>query len=112
VDLAVPVVVLGGLLTGVATLIESAALTVVYAFLVEVLIHRGLSARRDVPRLALECATLIGGFLIILSVALGFTSYLILLEVPARPRPGSRRMSSRRWCFCSPSTSSSSSSVR
>jgi C4-dicarboxylate transporter DctM subunit len=83
-DLAVPVVVLGGLLTGVATLIESAALTVVYAFVIEVLIHRGLSARRDVPRLALECATLIGGFLIILSVALGFTSYLILLEVPAR----------------------------
>jgi tripartite ATP-independent transporter DctM subunit len=83
-DLAVPCVVLGGLLTGFATLIESAALTVVYAFLVEVVIHRGLSGRRDVPKVALECATLIGGFLIILSVALGFTSYLILLEVPAR----------------------------
>jgi TRAP-type C4-dicarboxylate transport system permease large subunit len=35
-----------------------------------------------VPRVVVECATLVGGFMIILSVALGFTNYLIIAEVP------------------------------
>ena len=68
---------MGGL-AGTAT----APLSVVYALVVEGVIHRTLGIVKDVPNIALECATLIGGFLIILSVALGFTSYLILLEVP------------------------------
>jgi tripartite ATP-independent transporter DctM subunit len=80
--LGMPALVLGTMLTGTASLVEAAALTVVYAVLVEVVIHRSLDPMKDVPRVALECASLIGGFLIILSVALGLTSYLILLEVP------------------------------
>jgi tripartite ATP-independent transporter DctM subunit len=81
-ELGLPALVLGTIVTGTASLVEAAALSVVYALLVEVVIHRTLGLVRDVPRIALECATLIGGFLIILSVALGFTSYLVLLEVP------------------------------
>ena len=81
-ELGLPAIVLGTIVTGTASLVEAAALTVVYALLVEVVIHRTLGMVEDVPRIGLECATLIGGFLIILSVALGFTSYLILLEVP------------------------------
>lgn len=81
-ELGLPAIVLGTIVTGTASLVEAAALTVVYALLVEVVIHRTLGMVSDVARIGLECATLIGGFLIILSVALGFTSYLILLEVP------------------------------
>jgi tripartite ATP-independent transporter DctM subunit len=80
--LGMPALVLGSMLTGTASLVEAAALTVVYALVIEVAVHRALDPVKDVPRVALECATLIGGFLIILSVALGLTSYLILLEVP------------------------------
>jgi tripartite ATP-independent transporter DctM subunit len=81
-ELGLPTIVLGTIVTGTASLVEAAALTVVYALLVEVVVHRTLGMKSDVVRIGLECATLIGGFLIILSVALGFTSYLILLEVP------------------------------
>lgn len=81
-ELGLPVVVLGAIVTGTASLVEAAAVSVVYALLVEVVIHRTLGLTKDLPRIGLECATLIGGFLIILSVALGFTSYLVLLEVP------------------------------
>jgi tripartite ATP-independent transporter DctM subunit len=81
-ELGMPAIVLGTIVTGTASLVEAAALSVAYALLVEVVIHRTLGIVKDVPRIALECATLIGGFLIILSVALGLTSYLILLEVP------------------------------
>jgi tripartite ATP-independent transporter DctM subunit len=80
-EIGFPAVVLGTMVSGTASLVEAAALTVVYALLVEVVVHRTLGMT-DVARVGLECATLIGGFLIILSVALGLTSYLILLEVP------------------------------
>jgi len=81
-ELALPVVVLGVLLSGRATLVEAAALSVAYAFVVECAIHRTLTVTGDLHRIIVECATLIGGFMIILSVALGFTSYLILVEAP------------------------------
>jgi tripartite ATP-independent transporter DctM subunit len=81
-ELGLPLVVLGSLLAGWATLIEAAAISVAYAFVVECLLHRSLSISRDVPRITVECATLVGGFMIILSVALGFTNYLIIAEVP------------------------------
>jgi tripartite ATP-independent transporter DctM subunit len=81
-ELGMPAIVMGTIVTGTASLVEAAALSVVYALVVEVVIHRTLGIVKDVPQIAIECATLIGGFLIILSVALGFTSYLILLEVP------------------------------
>ncbi len=81
-ELLLPVVVLGGIAGGYTTLVEAAALTVLYTFVVECFIQRGLSVTRDLPRIFVECATLVGGFMIILSVALGFTNFLILAQVP------------------------------
>ena len=81
-ELLLPVVVLGGIGGGYTTLVEAAALTVLYTLVVECLIQRGLSVRGDLPGIFVECATLVGGFMIILSVALGFTNFLIIAEVP------------------------------
>jgi tripartite ATP-independent transporter DctM subunit len=83
-ELALPIVVLGSIITGWATLIEAAAITVAYAFVVECFVHRALHVSRDVPRVTVECATMVGGFMIILSVALGFTNYLIIAETPTK----------------------------
>ena len=83
-ELLLPVVVLGGILLGVTTLVEAAAVAVVYVVVTECFVHRQLSVTRDLPRIAIECATLLGGFLIILSVALGLTNYLVIAEVPVR----------------------------
>jgi tripartite ATP-independent transporter DctM subunit len=83
-ELGLPVVVLGSIVSGWATLIEAAAITVAYAFVVECLVHRALHVSRDVPRVTVECATMVGGFMIILSVALGFTNYLIIAETPTK----------------------------
>ena len=83
-ELLLPVVVLGGILLGATTLVEAAAGAVVYVVVIECFVHRQLSVRRDLPRVAIECATLLGGFLIILSVALGLTNYLVIAEVPVR----------------------------
>jgi C4-dicarboxylate transporter, DctM subunit len=79
-----PAIVLGVLFSGLATAIEAAALIAFYAFVVQTAVHRDLSIRRDLVRVLVECISVIGGVLIILSVAVGLTSYLIAAEVPAR----------------------------
>jgi C4-dicarboxylate transporter DctM subunit len=83
-ELLLPVGILTIYFGGYATLTEAAALAVVFALVTECLVHRELSLLRDIPRVAIECATLTGGFLIILAVALGLTNYMILAEVPMR----------------------------
>ena len=82
-ELAIPVLVLVAMFSGLATAVESAALTALYALIVQAVIHRDLSLRSDLPRAFTECVTVIGGVLIILGVAQGFTSYLVGAQVPA-----------------------------
>jgi len=82
-ELAIPVIVLIGLFGGFGTLVEAGALTVLYSFLVECFLYRGLSVRRDFPRVAVECSTVVGGVLLIIGVAVGFTNYLVDAQLPA-----------------------------
>ena len=83
-ELAIPAIVLVGLFGGFGTLVEAGAITVVYAFIVECLVYKGFSARRDYAGVAQECVTVVGGVLLILGVAVGFTNYLVDAQVPAR----------------------------
>jgi C4-dicarboxylate transporter, DctM subunit len=77
-----PVIVLVGLFGGFGTLVEAAALTVLYSFLVEFFVYRDLSLRRDYARVLVECTTVVGGVLLILGVAVGMTNYLMDAQVP------------------------------
>jgi tripartite ATP-independent transporter DctM subunit len=83
-ELAMPVLVLVAMFSGLATAVEAAALTALYALLVQAFIHRDLSLTRDLPRAFAECVTIVGGVLIILGVAQGLTSYLVGAQVPSR----------------------------
>ena len=80
-EVLLPFAVLFGIFGGFATLVEASALTVLYAVLLECVVFRELKVR-DVARVAVESATMIGGFMIILSVALGLTNYLIIAQIP------------------------------
>ena len=80
-ELLLPFIVLGGILSGKVTLDEAAALTAIYACIVEVGIHRSISLR-VLPRIVKESTLLVGAILIILGIALGLTNYLITLDVP------------------------------
>jgi C4-dicarboxylate transporter DctM subunit len=98
-ELGLPVVVLAGLFGGFATLVETAALTVLYAFVVECFFYRDLSLRRDYVRVAIECATVVGGVLVILGVAMGLTNYLVQAEAPALLFSWVRAHVHSRWVF-------------
>jgi len=83
-EAAIPLIILGGIFGGMATLVEAAAITVVYTFIVEVLVYKDLKLNRDVIPTIVKSATLIGGVLIIMGVAMGLTSYLVDAQVPSR----------------------------
>jgi C4-dicarboxylate transporter, DctM subunit len=83
-ELALPAIMIVGLFGGFGTLTEAAALTASCAFFVEVFIYRDLKLSRDYREVFVECATIVGGILLILGVALGFTNYLVDAEVPSR----------------------------
>ena len=85
-ELALPLVVLVALFSGVATSVEAAALTAAYALVVQSVVHRDLSIRRDLLRVFAECVGLVGGVLVILGVAVGLTSWLVGAQVPMRLR--------------------------
>ena len=80
-ELFLPILILGGYLSGKVTLDETAALTVIYACVVEIGIHRSISLK-VLPRIVKESTLLVGAILIILGIALGLTNYLITLDVP------------------------------
>ena len=81
-ELLVPVVALVALFSGWATPVEAAAVTALYAAFTQMVVHRDLHPLRDMPRVMTECGLLIGGVLLILGVALGFTHWLIDAQAP------------------------------
>jgi tripartite ATP-independent transporter DctM subunit len=83
-ELLLPIVALVALFSGIATPVEAAAVTAFYAFFVETFVYRDFKKRGDVPRVMAECGVLVGGVLLILGVALGFTNYLIDAQIPTR----------------------------
>lgn len=81
-ELLLPVVALVSLFAGFATPVEAAAVTAFYAFAVETFIYRDFKGPREISKVMAECGLLVGGVLLILGVALGFTNYLIDAQVP------------------------------
>lgn len=80
-ELLLPFIFLSGIVFGIVTLDEAAALTAIYVCIVEIGIHRTISVKA-LPRIVKESMLLVGAILIILAIALGLTNYLITLDVP------------------------------
>ncbi|HSD59273.1 MAG TPA: TRAP transporter large permease subunit, partial [Burkholderiales bacterium] len=83
-ELLLPVAALAALFGGFATPVEAAAVTALYAFVVEALVYHDFERVGEVRRVMADCGLLVGGVLLILGVALGFSNYLIDAQIPAR----------------------------
>jgi tripartite ATP-independent transporter DctM subunit len=81
-EILLPVVTLAAIFGGFCTLLEAAALTAVYALIVETAVYRDLSVARDLPRVLVKCAATMGGVFIILGCAMGLTNYVVDAEIP------------------------------
>jgi C4-dicarboxylate transporter DctM subunit len=83
-ELALPLVTLGAFFSGWATLVETAAVTCAYAFVLQVLVRRNVRLPHDLPRIASECVVLLGGVLVLLCAAKGLSSYVVDAQIPAQ----------------------------
>ena len=81
-ELSVPVLVVGLFASGFTSLVEASAAACAYAVIVECFITRDIHVVRELPKVLLKAAALVGGVLILLSSAMGLTSYLVDAQIP------------------------------
>ena len=82
-ELPLPFIVLGSVFGGFFAVSEAAAVTAFYVFIVEVGLYREVSLRQ-VPKVMIESMVMVGGILLILGIALAFSTFLVDAEVPQR----------------------------
>ena len=82
-EIVIPILIVLGLFSGFATLVECAALLVIYVLFVELYVYKDININ-DIPKIVIDCATLVGGVLIILGFAMGFTGYLVDAQIPLK----------------------------
>jgi tripartite ATP-independent transporter DctM subunit len=83
-ELPIPFIILGGIYSGFSTATETAALTVGYVLAIKVIVFKEISVSRDLPRVMIDSMKMVGGIMIILGAALGFTNYLVDAFVPMK----------------------------
>ena len=78
-----PFIVLGGIYSGYFAVSEAAAVTALYAIIVEVLLYREIRLRQ-LPEIMRNSMVLVGAILLILGTALASTNYMIDAGIPSR----------------------------
>ncbi|OGQ26555.1 MAG: hypothetical protein A2138_19475 [Deltaproteobacteria bacterium RBG_16_71_12] len=80
-SLMLPVIILGGIYSGVFTATEAAAVSVVYAFVIELFVHKELDGKKLVA-VATTSMTVMGALLVIIALAITLNYFLVLENVP------------------------------
>jgi len=81
-EIPIPIIILGGIYSGLMTIVEASALTAFYVIIVQFFIKKDLSVKKDMMKIFADSTRLIGGILIILAASMGFTAYLIDAQIP------------------------------
>ena len=98
-ELLLPVVAFVTFFSRFALPAEAAAVTALYALFIQTVVHRDLKLFRDVPRVMIECGLLVGGILLILGTAMGFTNFLITEHAPEKLVDWATTTIHSRWLF-------------
>ncbi|HJL17894.1 MAG TPA: TRAP transporter large permease subunit [Sandaracinaceae bacterium LLY-WYZ-13_1] len=93
-----PVVILGGIYTGFFTVVEASAVSVIYAVVVEIWIHRALRTR-EVPKIVAETGIILGSLLVIMVAALSFSEFLEDQQIPQAAVAWIHSMDLEPWQF-------------
>ena len=80
-EVAIPLVLIVGLLLGLFRIHEASAFTAIYVLFIEVFVYRDIGIRKDLPRIVIESMTMVGAILAILATAVGFTGWMIQAQV-------------------------------
>ena len=96
--LGMPVIIIGGIIGGVFTPTEAAAVAVAYGLLVALFVYRDLKFR-DIPALILRAAALTGAVMAILATASIFGWLVATANVPALLAAWIKSVSEQPWTF-------------
>jgi tripartite ATP-independent transporter DctM subunit len=77
------VIIMGGILSGVFTATESAAVACVYAFLVTFLVYRDYNWR-DLPRLVHRVVKTVAMVMMLIGFSVGFGYMMAIMQIPAK----------------------------
>jgi tripartite ATP-independent transporter DctM subunit len=80
-EILLPILILVLFLKGITTLVETGAVAVLYALVLEVVVHRDLKIRQ-LPAVFLKSVIILGGILVILACASGFSYYIVDAQIP------------------------------
>lgn len=80
-SILMPLIILGGIYSGFFTATESAAVAVVYALIVELLIHRELNLKKLLPVFG-ETAEMLGMLFLILILAVSLNKFMTFEQLP------------------------------
>ena len=96
--LGMPVIIIGGIVGGVFTPTEAAAMAVLYGLAVAMVIHRDLRVR-DLPALVLRAAALSAAVMVIIGTASIFGWLVANANVPALLAAWIKSVSEQPWTF-------------
>jgi C4-dicarboxylate transporter DctM subunit len=98
-ELSLPVFVVGLFMTGRTSMVETAALAFVYAIAVECFVTRDLHVFRTLPTALVKSSVLAGSVLILVSAAMGITSYIVDAQIPDTLVTWVQAHVESRWVF-------------
>ncbi len=82
-ELGLPIFVIVLFASGFASMVEASAAACAYAIIVSCLVERDIPIK-DLPRVLIKAGALMGAVLLLLSVAMGLTSWLVDAQIPAK----------------------------
>ncbi len=98
-DLLLPIIVIVGFFGGFLTIVETAALTALWAAILETLVYHELKFRAGLIKAMIESTALIGSLLLVLGMALGVVSYLVDAQIPLKAVGWVSSVIESKWVF-------------
>jgi tripartite ATP-independent transporter DctM subunit len=83
-ELPIPFVIIGLMIFGLATIPETAALTALYVFVIEVFVYKDIDIKKDLFAVSRESMTLVGAIFMKIAAATILTAYFVDAGVPDR----------------------------
>jgi C4-dicarboxylate transporter DctM subunit len=81
-ELLLPAFIIALFASGFASMVETAAAAIAYSVVIECFVIRDIHPLKSLPGVLVRASGLMGAVLMLLSVAMGLTSYLVQAEIP------------------------------
>jgi tripartite ATP-independent transporter DctM subunit len=97
-EIPLPALVIGGIYGGFFAVSETAAVILLYVFIVEVFIYKEISLSQ-LPVVVRQAVAMVGGIILILGVSLALTNVLIDAEIPTKAFELVQSHIESKWAF-------------